>query len=286
MNENDINWTRVQDSIQEVEGLSLSNIAEVGDMVERALKLWLPADLERLEVHGIEKTYLFGDEKGIIDLWGYDREDGIACVIDWKSRMGGVNDGWLWRTTHNLEQRVGYVRGLLSTKAGYDRAWNELPVRATVRMVFSESPPRAHSIRVEAEDLDAHQATQYWNAWERDLESKIGYAHPWPKRMPEGCRPFGPRYECEFMPECEGKEEMPVIDTTTEALIAQNTHRSYSSTAEFKRCPERLRRLRIKRQVARVEDDIEIHRDVGSAFHLAVAEIYSQLFKVEKGGEL
>jgi len=276
-----INWSKVQTAIQDVEGLTLSSIAEVGDMVDRALKLWLPADIARLEVRGIERTFLHSDEKGVIDLLGYDREDEIACVIDWKSRRGGINDGWVWRNTHALEQRVNYARALLSATP-----WFGLPIRATLRMVFSEATPQANSIRVDEAMLESHRPSSMWREWERDLEKNLGYATPWPRRMPEGCRPFGPRYECEFMPECSGRALMPEIDVGTEALIAGSTHRSYSSTSEFKRCPERLRRLRIKRQVARVEDDIEIHRDIGSAFHLAMAEIYSQVFEVEKGGEL
>jgi hypothetical protein len=238
------------------------------DALELALEVWYDRDAENYEVLAVEELI---DSRpvtnsplkgwyGTIDLALKDKYSNDVKIIDWKTTSGQLDKTWERRQRYSWQPQLYMYH---------------FPVQlAEIRGVHLGYR------RPETRTLEIKQKCLNQNEYIHQILNMISVLHPekiWPRHMPKGCDAFGPLHTCEFFSDCE-ENKLVVFPS---AFNPDNI--DYTGAEEFLRCPERFRRLKIQEAEGKKKPQAS-ETKMGTAFHAAMKEIYSQLQKEQENG--
>jgi hypothetical protein len=277
------NWAQVGEAILEEDDCAVYDMDLVVNAVSKSWDKYHKEDLEGERVlGGVEKRFEFdapglGARKqvGVVDLWFLVPENRYV-IVDWKM-VKTLDEKWVWREKHS-DQGLFYARGLLATIAPGGKTQAEICLETRGISQRGDIQKRVWRV-VTMEDLNAFDLQDgNWQTMHWLCHREIGYSDPWPRNKPQGCRPFGPNYPCEFEDICFGRSPQPEIPV--DFPIVDNV--SYSMVQEFKRCPERARLKVWQKNMLQREKSDGPHAELGKAFHRGIAECYRQALEEGK----
>lgn len=266
-----IDWDQVETSYQYL-NLDQPSQELVAEMVVRAASTFLPQDQDKTLI-ATELPFQFditGEVRaGTIDL--VLKQDEQVIVVDWKTTRK-PDYRWAWREEHS-PQIPEYVQGLV---VGYHVA---LPVVYEVRGVSREKDETNTVKKIVTED-DLRIYSEELNTLRMEREAlinKLGWHQQWPRSKPFACEPFGPKYRCRFWDICKKGYNVSLPEG-----LAPRPEIHQSTEKDYMRCRERFRLLTWEREGVtiskRMDDpDQTALADLGTAFHLGIAEVYQQV---------
>ena len=265
-----IDWDLVAKALASVD-LPDFDRDEVSERIVEATKRYAPYDTANLSIQGIEERFEFERGKGFIDLWGFEKNITLK-IVDWKT-TGSITDAWEFRES-NSEQGLWYVHALKSLRPEIDISNGvSFEIRGVSR---SGGVFKSLHRKISLDEILFHDVNQSrWMAAKDAYIEKYGWndVYGWPRAFPSACRPFGPKYPCEFYEACENnKPRLYEIDD-----LPVRSLNSYSSEKEFQRCPERYRNLALKKTLGLYDEDEDLATLWGKAFHAGCAEVWRQL---------
>lgn len=189
-------------------------------------------------------------------------------IVDWKTKKAGkLDESWTLKQARSWQPRL-YAAAAV-THFGYD----VFPILAEIRGIVLAEKPEVRTIPLILTRTDAERAYNYLRMVESHRAADLsGGVIPW-IQDPQGCRPFGPAYKCEFEGYCWPDAEGNVIHIPVGDMTRADKTLSHSGAQEYLRCPERYRLLRVLDK----EDDDDSITGSGNAFHAVMEQIYSQL---------
>ena len=240
----------------------LNDYELIADMSLKAVEEWLFYDLQTLTITAIENKRSVQFENVseptsvICDIEAVNHK-GLKLIIDWKSSSRDLDplweqrhrDSWQWRT---------YLRATNSDICEF----RGINTKLKTRTVPCNFVPGLN----EKVDLQYRQVA--------DMRTALIGTVPWPRHMPGSCFAFG--RPCPYVNDCR-KDTYPITPLFPKSI-------SHSAMDTFLLCPERYRRDELIK-IAGVSDDTEdapdnYSRELGSALHRSLAEIYRQAFKL------
>lgn len=268
-----IDWNKVAEAIVSEPDVALFDIEEVLTAVVKTSNRYLEKDREAgLILEGLEEEFEFShagqQRKGFIDLRGW--RETFPFVCDYKS-TGTLDERWAYRE-ENSEQTLYYAHALHVVNGWEEPREVLVHVRGVDREGYQwliEKTITPHML------VEFDQQSGAWSKLQLELWAGGGWKEPWPRNKPEGCRPFGPRYPCDFEALCN--DWKPENDPARLIQEAGELNSSFSSNKEFRRCPERRRLLQIHKLLGTERGDSP-EASWGQGFHRGIAEVYRQEF--------
>lgn len=266
-----LDWASINDKVLAMPLLSQADRADLAAMLLRACKKWVAPDSESLIVTGIEDRFLLdvrpghaiervrpaNDDaeawlgaygvKGYVDLAGYDGR-AESRLVDWKctgsiseDQQNRLRDSWQWKL---------YCFATGATSFTYRSIQRDCRTKDTVL----SWPAGGYT------DMDVEQYLRTVQGMRKSLH----YHDVYPRHAPFACKAYG--RDCDYVRQCR----------TNTAPLVQLKHKtlSHSRMETFLLCPERYR-------LDRLADDRDREETaLGKAFHVAIAAIYEQLYKL------
>lgn len=241
---------------------SLDEYDLLADMCLKALDIWLLDDIDSLEITAVEvkkEVILPGAIDPIhfiCDIEAIEKSTGKRIVCDWKTSAGELDVRWEQRKQDSFQWRT-YLAILDAESLQYRGVSNRLKTRTVTVNTYPSLHDEVQLIYTQVSNMRA---------------SLIG-TQPWPRNMPGSCMAFG--RQCSYLKDCRTRNYPKDI------LIPKSI--SPSALDNFLLCPERHRRdelIKINRPEGTVEQDAasNYQREIGSAFHKGISEIYKQIF--------
>jgi len=269
-----IDWNRVASEIKTFE-LSDETFEDVKLCVYSAAERWLLWDLQEFQVTGVEHLFLNETPepgvKAYLDVVGFGL--GVnsklkpyknrRVVIDWKTTHRPLDKKWKDNQVMSHQWRI---YSLLSDADLFIYRGIKCPAKLTdpveFREIILDVPPEVKKAALFTIKQAGEQIAQLGQRGEV----------PWPKTMPSYC--FAYNRECPYLTDCDLEVVIPGIP---KARVL-----SYTRIGNFLNCPEYHRR-----SVLDLEENEEEGTDTdasifGSAVHAGMAEVYAQVFKLDR----
>ena len=263
-------WESALDKIKEILVLPWDR-QEAVTGVYQLVKRFLATDLQEHRITNVEIKgnflYNTGDCPPVVREFRYigdvelqHRATSERIGIDWKT--GGNIDG-AWIDQH----RRSWQWKLYCLASG----WSKLEYRILETPV--SSVPVIRKLVLELTDKEAALTSTWLEQQFEQMDRLLTYTAPWPRAMnPLICRAY--RRECPYYNDCSGitwPAEIPIINRL-----------SYSSITSMNECPEKFRR----EHLVRIEETGNTYKkDLGSAIHAGVSEIYRSIGALDKAGD-
>ena len=259
-----IDWTKITPLLEPFK-LYDWDLQDLDRMVDAALEKWVVKDEKDFKIYGIEQPVDIQIEDmdcnnppthlrrviGYVDLWGcYDR----PVVIDWKT-AGTLDYKWEERLRQSWQGRM-YAEALQASVVVYRGVTRD----GKTKEILVEYDLADNQVRVR------RYLNQMWQMRQALKDDLI-----WPQSKPFACGSYG--CDCAFKKDCFlGNEPLQKLD------IEPNF--SYSGLERFALCPEKYRRSKLDEAKGEESDST----NMGKAFHLVMAEVYSQIYGISYDG--
>lgn len=276
-----VDWQRVADALLPVDANSI-DMRAVREMIEVAHDEWFADDAQNLLIEAVEQTHLLPGNppyKYIVDLQGtvlrtskwMDKRGikvGHRFIMDFKTSPYNF-DGSYGRTkfveSYSGSRQPVYYMAAQPVDFFWFRGISKEPRGGTHEFVlWPQKEGRQGEERLLLED----DLASVWAQINHLNTERPG--GPWHKNLPDACRKYG--MLCPHHKACTGpRSEDPSIGRPFE----MPAHLSFSSIQAFTSCQDRYRRDRLI-NIENVDEGSEASR-IGTAFHLGIAALYSQL---------
>jgi hypothetical protein len=270
--------------VLETGGLASHDARQCRELLVRAHDNWFNADQNTFEILEIERAYTSDVRavkpfKFVVDLYvrvleptppmkkaGIDR--GALGLIDWKT------SGYNFSTYYGRDKFDTYYR---QSKQAHNylgaSVYASLDAEFIIFRGISKDPlGGVHQLMVK-------RGVRCWSDLKDDIDNSTALVEsllktrplgPWFKNAPEACSKWG--VQCPYYGDCQVKGE----DLALPVVVPP--HLSFSSIQTLSSCPERWRRDRLEYEDKILDEGSDASR-LGSAFHLGMAALYTQLKK-------
>lgn len=233
---------------------------DVRELVLVAAARWLPTDLVEWELDAVEEPFETADLRGILDLRGrhkgifkaFEGHAGSKFICDWKTTKGALDASWAERYKYSHQWKL-YAASVPDVKLFSYRGINR---NGETREIIIEVPDGIHG------------EVQQYLSQVKSMREVLGDSYPWPRKMPSSCHAYG--RDCEFIDQCQSNVVIPGKVDFSKPL-------SYSGTETFLLCPEKHRLT----QISGYGEDDEVLA-FGKSFHRGMAEVYTQVFNIQR----
>lgn len=257
-----VDWALVGAEIDKVKLLADDRAVAV-DLILRAMRRWTVRDQEEYAVDGTERYFLVDrhgadvtsrepqshDTHGYVDVTGVVG-GGVRKLVDWKT-AGSVDAVWRERCRLSWQWSI-YCYAEHATVFSF-RGLTRSGQLAEVLLTYPTE--QRNDAAVKRRLLALHAL--------RDQQAENGT--PWLRNEPFACGAFG--RACPHRERCDGGGLVPPAPQPVDGPL------SHSGAQTLLLCPERYRLDRVYR-----EDDDTEESNLGSAFHVGIANVYQQLW--------
>lgn len=254
-------------------------------LVVRACEAWLPRDYVDMTIDEVEarfdSDYRGWKIKGFKDLGGtmkgtipvLSKYKGYRFILDWKTTKNRFTTEWTTRLLDSWQWKMytTYSPTDIFIFRGINRYGDTKEVMQLVPKWEIEGMP-----------VSEYETRKQLDGIIDQLEvlEDVASGGPWLRNMPSSCYAF--KKKCPFYENSCEAADFPYWNINSENRPAI----SYSLMNDFMLCQERLRRRLHQREVnPEARDDETEHSRFGNAIHRGLAEVYTQLFDIEREEE-